>query len=166
MMHIRFLLMLMLLASPALAKSSAMQDAFSPQQGATALVVQTIGEATKSIRVAAYSFTSQPIADALVAANDDGIDVEVVLDKSQRTGRGTLLPFLLEHHVPTRINDHYRIMHNKFMIIDGKVLQTGSFNYTKSAERSNAENVLVIHRNRKIIHDYEAQWQKLWDEAE
>ena len=52
--------------------------AFSPARGATALVVKTIGEAKHSVRVAAYSFTSKPIAEALLSAHRRGIDVEVV----------------------------------------------------------------------------------------
>lgn len=154
--------------SVAVAKESpaTFKDAFSPNQGATALVVKTIKGAKKSVHVAAYSFTSQPIADALVAAQEKGVDVKIILDKSQRKGRGTLAPFLDAHHIPTRINSHYAIMHNKFMIIDGKILELGSFNYTKAAETKNAENVLVIRHNRKVIADYNLQWKKLWEEAE
>jgi len=146
------------------AKEQAIVDAFSPRQGATELVVSTIDKARQSVRVAAYSFTSHSIADALVQAHQRGVDVEVVLDKSQR--KRSLAGFLKENGVPVRINSHYAIMHNKFMIIDGKVLELGSFNYTKSAEEKNAENVLVLRNRTKIIKDYTTQWQKLWDEGE
>ena len=125
-------------------KNTNLQAAFSPRQGAMALIIKIIGEAKESIHVAAYSFTSRPIAEALAAAHDKGVDVEIVLDKSQRKGRGTLVPFLHDHHIPTRINSHYAIMHNKF-------------NYTKAAEEKNAENVLIVRRNTKIIHDYQKQ---------
>lgn len=141
------------------------EDAFSPNQGATALVIKTIRKAEESIRVAAYSFTSQPIADALVEASKNGVDVKIVLDKSQRKSPRSLASLLREAGVPTRINSHYAIMHNKFMIIDGKVLELGSFNYTRAAEKKNAENVLVIHNDQEIIADYEKQWEKMWDEA-
>ena len=166
-MRIRTTLSLLLFigfSGPAFAETE-LQDAFSPDQGATELVVQTIGEAQKSIRVAAYSFTSKPIAEALVAEYEKGVDVKVVLDKSQRRGRGSVFYYLKEHGIPTRINDTYHIMHDKFMLIDGKTLETGSFNYTKSAEQHNAENVLVVRRNRQVDNDYERQWERLWDEA-
>jgi phosphatidylserine/phosphatidylglycerophosphate/cardiolipin synthase-like enzyme len=150
-------------AMPAFASAPALEDAFSPNQGATALVIKTIRTAKKSIHVAAYSFTSRPIAEALTAAHDRGVDVEVVLDKSQR--RGKMATYIAAHGVPTRINSHYSIMHDKFMVIDGKTLELGSFNYTAAAEKKNAENVLVIHGNKKVVHDYEAQWRVLWDGA-
>ena len=132
-MHlIRHIFLVVLFPVAALAQPTT-EEAFSPHQGATALIVRTIGEAQTSVRVAAYSFTSLPIADALVQAHQHGIDVEVVLDKSQSKGRHKLVDFLEANNIPTRINAHYAIMHNKFMIIDGKVLELGSFNYTKAA---------------------------------
>ncbi|MBI3440910.1 MAG: phospholipase D family protein [Proteobacteria bacterium] len=139
------------------------EDAFSPRQGATELVVKTINEAKKSVHVAAYSFTSKPIAEALITAHDKGVDVEVVLDKSQRNGR--MVQYIKDHGIPTRINDHYAIMHDKFIVIDEKTLELGSFNYTAAAEKRNAENVLVLHGAGKIVEDYSKQWEKLWGEA-
>jgi phosphatidylserine/phosphatidylglycerophosphate/cardiolipin synthase-like enzyme len=159
------LLFLLLLSVPALARDLAVEDAFSPRQGATKLIVDTIDGAHKSIRVAAYSFTSRPIGEALVSASRNGIDVRVVLDKSQNCAR-SLAAFLKESGVPMRINSHYAIMHNKFMIIDNNVLELGSFNYTEAAEERNAENVLVIRDTPQVISDYNYQWEKLWAEGE
>jgi phosphatidylserine/phosphatidylglycerophosphate/cardiolipin synthase-like enzyme len=101
-----------------------------------------------------------------VEAQERGVNVNIVLDKSQRTGHGSLYKYMQENEVPTRINSNYAIMHNKFMIIDGKILELGSFNYTKSAEEKNAENVLVLRNKPKVIKDYSKQWKKLWDEAQ
>jgi phosphatidylserine/phosphatidylglycerophosphate/cardiolipin synthase-like enzyme len=160
----RFLLLLMLVL-PLSVAGQEVEDAFSPHQGATQLVVATIGEAKQTVRVAAYSFTSLPIGDALIAAEKRGVDVKVVLDRKQNSKR-SLLDYLRESGVPTRINGHYAIMHNKFMIIDGKVLELGSFNYTKAAEEKNAENVLVLRNEPQVISDYTRQWEKLWEEGE
>lgn len=165
-MRIFCLVFLLLLASYPAHSSDAKENAFSPRQGATELVVKTIGEAEQSICVTAYSFTSEPIAQALIDAHNNGVDVLVVLDKSQRKQKKSLYHYLLENGVPTRINDNYAIMHNKFMVIDNKILQLGSFNYTKAAEKRNAENVLVVRRNKKVVQSYASQCQKLWDEAD
>lgn len=64
---------------------------FSPRGGAKAAIIQTIGEATDSVRVLAYSFTSNSISAALIAAHRKGVQVRVVLDKSQCTARGSKL---------------------------------------------------------------------------
>lgn len=140
--------------------------AFSPNQGATNLIVKSINKARTSIRVAAYSFTSTPIAEALVAAHYRGVDVQVLVDIKQVKNKHSVYAHLLENEVPTKGNSRYSIMHNKFIIIDGDTLQLGSFNYSSSAEKRNAENVLIIRNHPQVIGAYTEQWQKLWDEAD
>ncbi len=142
-----------------------LQAAFSPNQGATELVMHTIGDARNTILVAAYGFTSFPIAQALIDAHQRGVDVRIVLDESNRHNTYSVLRLLQNAGVPARTNNHYGIMHDKFMIIDGTTLELGSFNYTKAAETSNAENVLVIKEAPDIVGDYSRQWEKLWAEG-
>ena len=83
-----------LLPGIAYADIPAIQDAFSPRQGATALVVHTIDDARHTLRVAAYSFTSRPIADALIAARQRGVDGvktrKCILCPSRANERATL----------------------------------------------------------------------------
>lgn len=140
--------------------------AFSPRMGARELIISTIHSAEKSIYVAAYSFTSTAVEDALYIAHKRGVDVKIVLDKKRTTERGSIFSSLQNKNIPVRANNRYAIMHNKFMIIDGKTVQVGSFNYTKAAEKSNSENVLVINNNRKLAGKYLTEWQRLWDESE
>src|ERR1700722_12866484 len=123
-------LSILLLAPPCF--SCPVEVAFSPDRGATELVVKTIVEARQSVRVAAYSFTSKPIAQALLDAKKRGIDVRVVVDKSNATARYTAATFLANQGVPVRVDYRYAIMHDKFIVMDGETLETGSFNFTKS----------------------------------
>jgi len=139
--------------------------AFSHERGATELVVKTIAEARQSIRVAAYSFTSKPIATALLGAHKRGIDVRVVVDKSNATARYTGATFLANQGVPVRVDYRYTIMHDKFMVIDGVTVEEGSFNYTAAAESKNAENVLVLH-DQVVAGQYAQEWKRLWEESE
>lgn len=139
--------------------------AFSPDRGATALVVKTIAEAKQSIRVAAYSFTSKPIAEALLDAHKRGIDVEVVVDKSNATARYTAAMFLANQGVPVRVDYQYAIMHDKFVVVDGTTVEEGSFNFTAAAENRNAENVLVLH-DANVEAKYRKEWERLWRESE
>lgn len=139
--------------------------AFSPNGGATALVVKTIESAHQSIRVAAYSFTSKPIAQALLDARKRGIDVRVVVDKSNATARYTAATFLANQGVPMRIDYRYAIMHDKFIEVDGEAVETGSFNFTRAAEFSNAENIIVLH-DPTVAQRYEQEWKRLWGESQ
>jgi phosphatidylserine/phosphatidylglycerophosphate/cardiolipin synthase-like enzyme len=159
----RLLLALILLPFPSLACD--IQVAFSPDRGATDLVVRTIESAHNTVRVAAYSFTSKPIAAALLADARRGVDVEVVVDKSQATERYSVASFLANEGVPVRLDYRYAIMHDKFIVVDGETVEEGSFNYTAAAEKKNAENVLVL-RDREVAGQYEREWRRLWDESE
>lgn len=137
---------------------------FSPGN-AEAVVVAAINSAKKELKVAAYSFTSKPIAKALVEAKRRGVAVSVVLDKSQEGERYTASTFLVNEGVPVRINRKYAIMHNKFMVIDSDTVETGSFNFTSSAAGKNAENVLVI-RDVVTAAAYAREWAHLWAESD
>jgi len=140
--------------------------AFSPDAGATDSIVRLISEAKHTIRVAAYSFTSKDIAAALLNAHKHGIDVQVVLDKSNAKAKYSSATFLANVGVPTRINYKYAIMHSKFMVVDEVTVETGSFNYTKAAEQKNAENVIILRNYPDIAAKYQKEWQKLWNEAQ
>ena len=159
------LLLLVLLTLPSLAQADQIETAFSPHRGATALIVRTIGSAEKTIRVAAYLLTSRPVANALVKAKRRGVDIEVVLDKQQCESSGGEANFLAENGVAVRKNALYPNMHDKFMVIDGETIELGSFNYTRTAEEQNAENVLVLHNRPDIAKAYMEQWDRLWEEG-
>lgn len=111
------------------------------------------------ILVQAYSFTSNPIAKALVDAHKRGVACKVILDKSQRTEKYSEADFLVHSGIETWIDAEHRIAHNKVMVIDGRIVITGSFNFTKSAETGNAENLLVI-RSPELARKYADNWKK------
>ncbi len=117
---------------------------FSPKGGCTEAVVNVLQGAKKLIRVQAYSFTSAPIAKALVDAHKRGVQVQVILDKSQRSEKYTSASFVSRAGIEVLIDDKHAIAHNKIMIVDDEVVITGSFNFTKAAEEKNAENLLII----------------------
>ena len=151
------LLSLPLQADPA---SPTLTPYFSPKGGCTQAVVDALGSAKNTVLVQAYSFTSAPIAKALVDAHKRGVDVQVILDKSQRTERYSSATFLANEGISTYIDAAHKIAHNKVMVIDGKTLITGSFNFTKSAEEGNAENLLVISNAPDLAQRYTSNWKE------
>jgi len=100
---------------------------FSPKGGCTEAVVRELNAARSSVLVQAYSFTSTPIAKALLEAHKRGVNVQVILDKSQRTEKYSEADFLVNVGIPTRIDAQHAIAHNKIMVIDGTTVVTGSF---------------------------------------
>ena len=158
----RLPLLLALIATPAFAD---VQVAFSPGD-AEQTVVTAIARAEHSIHMAAYSFTSRPIAQALIDAHARGVEVEAVLDKSNLTERYSGATFLAHAGIPVRIDSRYAIMHNKFLIIDEATVETGSFNFTRAAATRNAENVVVLRDTPEVAATYEREWERMWAESE
>jgi phosphatidylserine/phosphatidylglycerophosphate/cardiolipin synthase-like enzyme len=132
---------------------------FSPKGGCTEAIVKNLNQAEKYVLVQAYSFTSKPIAEALVNAHKRGVKVKVLLDKSQKHGKGSKLDLLVEAGVPVMIDTKHSIAHNKVMIIDGVTVITGSFNFTNAAEDKNAENLLVLH-DKVVAKKYRDNWNR------
>ncbi|MDM0001151.1 phospholipase D family protein [Variovorax sp. J22P240] len=154
-------------AAPPAATSTAAATAsaaFTPGQ-ALPLVLETIRGARTSIVVAAYAFTSRPIAVALRDAQRRGVQVRVVVDAGEARHGDTAARFLANERVAVRLNARYALQHNKFMVVDARTVQTGSFNYTASAAQRNAENVLVLRNTPDVAAQYEAQWRRLWEEG-
>ena len=142
---------------------------FTPEYGmapsCTQEVVDALTRAEKGILIQAYSFTSAPIAKALVDAYRRGVEVKVILDRSNRTAHYSAATFLAHAGIPVWIDARHAIAHNKIMIIDGSMILTGSFNFTKAAEQQNAENLLTIH-DSALAEQYTANWQKHLEHSE
>jgi phosphatidylserine/phosphatidylglycerophosphate/cardiolipin synthase-like enzyme len=138
---------------------SPVQVYFSPQGGCTEAIVGELNNAKSEILVQAYSFTSQPIAKALVEAHKRGVRTEIILDKSQRGEKYSAADFTAHMGVPTYIDSVHGIAHNKIMIIDQETVITGSFNFTKAAEERNAENILII-KSKELAREYLDNWEK------
>ncbi|MDP2854308.1 MAG: phospholipase D family protein [Smithellaceae bacterium] len=120
------------------------QVSFSPRGGCTENIVDQIKAADSEILVQAYSFTSTLMTKALMDAHNRGVKVKVILDKSQRFEPHTSAIILVNAGISTYVDAKHAIAHNNVIIIDQMTVITGSFNYTKDAEVSNAENLLVI----------------------
>jgi phosphatidylserine/phosphatidylglycerophosphate/cardiolipin synthase-like enzyme len=157
-------LLSLVLSSPCLAENITLQKTsvdvyFSPDGGCTSAITKVLGQAKQEILVQAYSFTSAPIAKALLNAHKRGVKVQVILDKSQWSEKYSSATFLKNSGIPTFIDDKHAIAHNKIMIIDQEIVITGSFNFTKAAEEKNAENILIL-KDKALAKVYIENWEK------
>jgi phosphatidylserine/phosphatidylglycerophosphate/cardiolipin synthase-like enzyme len=131
---------------------------FSPNGHCTQAIIQELDKAKTSVLVQAFSFTSAPIAKALLNAHKRGVKVEIILDKSQKREKYTSADFFVNSGIPTKIDSAHTKAHNKVMVIDGATVITGSFNFTRAAEEKNAENLLII-RDKALAERYTKNWQ-------
>jgi len=132
---------------------------FTPGQDCTSVIVQTIDTAKSELLVQAYGFTTLEIAQAIVRAKDRGVKVEVVLDKSNETSNDNGAELLVTHGITPKVDSTVAIAHNKVMIIDQSTIITGSFNFTESAQKRNAENVLIISGDQQLAAQYRKNFE-------
>jgi phosphatidylserine/phosphatidylglycerophosphate/cardiolipin synthase-like enzyme len=124
-------------------------EAFFGRDCEKALITE-IGRAEKDIRVAIYTITRESISKALSKAARRGVTVWVKYDAGQYDEIGwmkTRLRNMKKAGVlcsPIEVKGKYGMLHHKFVVIDGKRVVTGSFNYTKTAAESSYENLVVI----------------------
>lgn len=136
------------------------QVCFTPGEACTDLITATINKAKAEILVQAYSFTSAPIAKALINAQKRGVSVKILLDKSQFRSRGySSAKFFSDYKIPLLMDSKPSIAHNKVIIIDNKIVITGSFNFTRAAQERNAENVLII-TDEQLAKRYKDNWKR------
>lgn len=161
--HLKTKLLAILLAICFPLYSLAIEVYFSPQGGTQKRIIELINDAKKNIDIAMYGFTAPEIAEALVKAHKRGVQIRIVLDRTQAAGRESQSDYLQEH-LNVRIAHQKGIMHNKIGIIDKTVLITGSYNWTRSAEDSNAENCLVITNedDPTVIQQYRERFEYIW----
>lgn len=112
----------------------------------------------------AYLFTDRDIARALEDAHRRGLEVIVLLDKRQRRDPESVASELTQAGVEVMFDDQPRIAHNKTFVIDpdgpDPVVETGSYNFTYSAERRNAENALLVQDDPAFAAAYERYFQE------
>jgi phosphatidylserine/phosphatidylglycerophosphate/cardiolipin synthase-like enzyme len=141
------------------APGTAYQLCFTPQANCTDLIDRALNTAKHTIYMQGYSFTSYPIGRALVRAKDRGVKVKVILDQSNFVkgwfSEGT---YLMRHGIPIWNDNTLHIAHNKVLIIDQKIVETGSFNFTHAAQHHNAENVLIIY-SPALAKQYFKNWE-------
>ncbi|OGO67872.1 MAG: hypothetical protein A2Z37_08215 [Chloroflexi bacterium RBG_19FT_COMBO_62_14] len=121
---------------------------FSPDDGVAARIIDLIDGAEFSLDFAAFSLTSNAIADRLIAAAERGVRVRGVMETSQVGGTGSEYARLRQARLDVRLDENPFNMHHKFIVIDSAVVATGSYNFSASAEERNDENMLLIHDPR------------------
>ncbi|WP_367670792.1 phospholipase D-like domain-containing protein [Sodalis-like secondary symbiont of Drepanosiphum platanoidis] len=138
---------------------------FSPENKIKKLILSIIRKAKSTIDIAAYNFTNKSIAKELIYAKNRGINIRILLNYNKNFFKNKIILFLLKNKILLKLNNKYSIMHNKFIIIDNKSIETGSLNYTNNALYNNAENIIYLYNNPKIAKKYFYQFNKLWNEG-
>jgi phosphatidylserine/phosphatidylglycerophosphate/cardiolipin synthase-like enzyme len=139
-----------------------LENYFAPEDGAAAHILELLKSAKTSIVFMAFSFTRADFADALIERARAGVTVQGVFEKRQiQAGGDAAWNALTQAGLDVRLDGNRYNLHSKVFLIDQETVVTGSYNFTQSAEKTNDENVLIIH-DAEMAHAFWAEWQKVW----
>lgn len=138
---------------------------FAPDDDCEAALLAFVASATHTVRIADYSFNLESLTDTLIRQHAAGLDVQLVLDRSQAAGSSErpIVAELRAAGVPLVVgtSDRHRIMHNKFVIVDDVAVLSGSYNFTHTA--SLESNYFDIAHNPLRAQAFGAVWQQIHD---
>lgn len=167
------LLLAVFLNPPGAAADMVVQTCFSPQGKCSAHIRREIDQAKKELLVAVYAFTNDELAAALVQAKKRGVAVQVVVDREfdgrNQSSKGKYfdankIPLRRLSGMKSKNSDRDAgLMHQKFAVIDRKIVFTGSYNWTHSADNSNDENLLLFREAGALAEEYRQAFLRLWE---
>ena len=146
------------------AATGSVQYAFTGSDHADEMIIAAIDAARRQVLMQAYSLTHRRIADALIRAQDRGIEVGVIADQEQAHANPAMVRELARAGVPLLFDAQHAAAHNKVIVIDAGhgdcAVVTGSFNFTYAAQHRNAENALVLRGNPPLCEAYFNNWRR------
>lgn len=140
------------------------QVIFSPEDGAVSNLIALLNDAQVSIRFLAFSFTDYPMAQAMIARTQNGVDVQGVFETFGSNSPRSELRTLWCAGLNVRQDGNGSFLHHKVIVIDNSIVVTGSLNFSSSADEDNEENVIIID-NPEIAALFLQEYQKVWDQA-
>jgi len=138
---------------------------FAPRDPCAARLIELIRGAEKEIRFAAFAFTLEPVAAALIERHLAGVDVRGVMERGQESPWNCRRIFA-DAGMAVRWDQNLYYLHHKFFVIDGRTVITGSFNPTKQAQTANNENMLIVHHAgvaKKYLDEFDRLWERWWE---
>lgn len=141
---------------------------FSPQEPCDQKLISYLDTAKKTLDIAIYSLTLDGIGKAIRRAHDRGVEIRIIADYKSSFIKSSIVNELKDEGIPLHLwsgEGESGLMHHKFAIIDSKIMETGSYNYSQNATSRNAENQIYMS-DRSTIKKYQQEFDRLWAQHE
>jgi phosphatidylserine/phosphatidylglycerophosphate/cardiolipin synthase-like enzyme len=135
------------------------ENYFSPEDEVMAKLAKYVEGAKKSVHSMIFTFTHDTLSSAMIARAKAGVQVQVVIE-NRGASQGAMVDLYCAK-LPVKTDGNKYTLHHKVIIIDGETVITGSYNFTKSADDINDDNILVIH-SPAVAALYEKEFQKMY----
>jgi phosphatidylserine/phosphatidylglycerophosphate/cardiolipin synthase-like enzyme len=138
---------------------------FSPEDGAARYVLGRLSQAQRSIRFMTFSFTSDSVAEVMLQKQAAGLQVQGVFESQNANGTGAEFKRLQSGGVHVLTDGNCYIMHHKVIIIDDRIVMTGSYNFSSNADRYNDENLVIID-DPVVAQQYIQEFDRVYAHAQ
>jgi len=139
---------------------------FSPDDGVADHILEILTQAEESIYFMAFSFTTDEFGQAIRTQAENGLDIAGVMEEQQvKSNIGTEYDFFKQAGLNVFLDGNEGQMHHKTMIVDENIVITGSYNFSRSAETRNDENILVIY-SKPIAEFFMGEFQRIYGQSQ
>ena len=137
---------------------------FSPDDGVLRQLLALVGGAERSVEFLAFAFTSTDLAQVMIDRARHGVEVRGVFDEEQAGGQGSVYGLMREAGMEVRLDSLRGDMHHKVILIDRAIVVTGSYNFSRSAEERNDENLIILH-SPQVAAQYLIEFDRIFRRA-
>ncbi|MEO7912362.1 MAG: phospholipase D-like domain-containing protein, partial [Roseiflexaceae bacterium] len=140
------------------------ENYFAPEDGVADKIATRLAQAQQSIHFLAFSFTNDVIGSAMLARATAGVSVVGVFEKTGSETQYSEYGKMRAAKLDVLQDGNPYVMHHKVIIIDGRTLIFGSFNFSNNADKDNDENLLIID-DSTLAQSFEAEFQRVREVA-
>jgi phosphatidylserine/phosphatidylglycerophosphate/cardiolipin synthase-like enzyme len=138
---------------------------FSPGEACLQAILQLLESAEHTLRICVFTISDDRIADQIIACHRMGRQIQIITDNEKLYDTGSDIKRLIQAGIPVKVDNTSNHMHHKFAIADRRAVLTGSYNWTRSAEQYNHENILVTS-DQLAVQKFESEFERLWQKME
>ena len=135
---------------------------FSPGPDCRIAIEQAMETALDELLICVFTISDDRLSDAIQRAHRNGLTVRVISDNDKMKDKGNDVERLSLSGVDVRIDRSPEHMHHKFMVVDGRTVLTGSYNWTRSAETRNEENLVVLD-DPVLAGRFAEEFERIWN---
>lgn len=147
-------------------KPTSTSDAyFSPGDTCRNVIIQQIRSAVNQLQICVFTISDDMITDAIITSHKRGTQIKIITDNDKSLDEGSDIEQLANAGIAVKMDRTPNHMHHKFLLVDGKALITGSYNWTRSAARFNHENILLT-KEAGVVKSFIKEFDQLWQEME
>ena len=134
---------------------------FSPGEDCVNHIIDLINEAYNQLDICVFTISDDRISRAIVDAMKNGVAIRIISDNFKMEDTGSDILDLSRVGIPVKLDKTENHMHHKFMIVDKKIVLTGSYNWTRSAALYNQENIISTD-DEFVVEKFVSEFEKLW----